>query len=354
MQASLTARRFPLALGLAALFCPTLGPRATGAVSMPGPAPQHRGREIDAAVENARCEQCHVAIAEEWRASLHRGSDVDPVYARAFAVEPLPFCQGCHAPEADADAPVPEGKARIGTGCVTCHLTENGVLAAPRSDAPASPHPVIRDARFASAAACASCHEFDFPKSVLRTRPEPMQATVSEHLASPYAALACADCHMRRVDGHRSHAFSASRDVDMLRQASTVSALRISPTAVRVTLAAGEVGHAFPTGDLFRRLTVTASVDGAPSEVRHLMRRFGVHRVGLAADRTQIADDRVASTGATRDVELELGADAEGKAIHVRVDYERVEHPLSRDAEDAVVEGSILLSECWVAPAGVP
>ena len=74
--------------------------RAAEPPRMPGPAPQ-AARPGDIALENARCEGCHADIAREWRASMHAQASVDPVYQRALAIEPLPFCRGCHAPEAD-------------------------------------------------------------------------------------------------------------------------------------------------------------------------------------------------------------------------------------------------------------
>src|SRR5262249_14537297 len=162
------------------------------------------------------------------------------------------------APEADANAPVPEPLGAIGTACVTCHLTGDAVLAAPHAARPlsrapaqggaasgptprareAAPHRVERDARFAGADACAGCHECDFPEFGVRRPVERMQATIAEHRASAYASFACADCHMPRVDGprgpHRSHAFAASRSVETIRGAASVRAERRSPTAIRL------------------------------------------------------------------------------------------------------------------------
>jgi hypothetical protein len=316
--------------------------------TMPG-APRAVPRRWDAAAENARCEACHAEVAAEWRGSLHRASYVDPAYARALAAEPTPFCRGCHAPEAPPELEVSEATGAIGTACVTCHVTGDAVLAAPHAGTNRAPHRVTRDARFASALACAPCHEFDFPVAGVPRPRELMQSTVHEHDASPYAALACAECHMPIVGDaahrHRSHAFPASRSPEVLRAAASVRAERFGPSSVRVTIAAGEVGHAFPTGDLFRRLTVSAEVEGGPRAERHLMRRFGERRVGLTGTRTQIGDDRVGVGSAERVVDLDLGPRAVGLPIRCRVEYERVEHPLSRDGEAALVDGRIPLAE---------
>src|SRR4051812_1823961 len=58
----------------------------------------HRGAAFDPVARNAACAGCHVEIAAEWEASLHHASATDPLYLRAFALEPLAFCRECHAP----------------------------------------------------------------------------------------------------------------------------------------------------------------------------------------------------------------------------------------------------------------
>lgn len=344
------ARAARAALVGAAAVTAALCTQASELPAMPGPYPTGARRaERDAATENSRCEGCHEDIAAEWRGSLHRRSHTEPAYARAVEREPIPFCQGCHAPEADAKKPVPEALGDMGTGCVTCHLTGDAVLAAPASRssfaARSAPHAVARDARFGGPSACAACHEFDFPELGVRRPREPMQSTLSEHRASPFASFACADCHMPLENGHRSHRFAASRSPEVIRRAASVRATRLSPTMIRVALTAADVGHAFPTGDLFRRLTVVAEADGAPRVERRLMRRFGVIRHGFAGSRTQIGDDRVGVGGAERAVDLDLGPAAAGLPVRYRVDYERVEHPISKDGEEALVEGAITVAE---------
>lgn len=120
-----------------------------------------------------------------------------------------------------------------------------------------------------------------------------------------------------------------------------------------MTLTADEVGHAFPTGDLFRRLTVAAEVVGEDHAVlaraeQHLARHFGATRVGLAVLRTQVRDDRVTRE---RAVNLELGPEAAGEPLHFAVTYERVEQPISPDGEEALVEGSITVAQGEVGEA---
>src|SRR6185436_5578534 len=109
-------------------------PHAPG---MPGPFTLARAALLhgEAPARNAACEGCHADVAAEHRGSLHQRSQEDPAYQRAFSREPRPFCQRCHAPEADPLSPVPPELAALGTGCVTCHLTgDAGVLAAPLAE----------------------------------------------------------------------------------------------------------------------------------------------------------------------------------------------------------------------------
>jgi hypothetical protein len=156
---------------------------------------------------------------------------------------------------------------------------------------------------------------------------------------------------MPRGNGPRhNHAFVASRDPDTIRRAAKVSAKRTGPTSIRIVLTPGDVGHAFPTGDLFRRLTVSAEAVGDDFAVvsraeRHLARHYEAIRMGVGAVRVQKSDDRVGPEPEERIVDLDLGADGEGMPVYWHVRYERVEHPVSRDGEQALVEGGITVAQ---------
>jgi len=348
-----------VSLGAALLTASPAAPRKSPEMPYPGP----HGRPAPASAENAGCEGCHLEIAAEWRASLHRAADTDPAYRRALAIEPLAFCRGCHAPEADPSGPAPEALSAIGVGCVTCHVPETSILAAPRPGAPiasSSPHAVMRVEAFGGEAACSGCHEFAFPHDPRRTERLLMQSTRSEHADSPFADAGCAGCHMPMVEGgrglatgkHRSHAFAASRDPALLRSSARITATR-SEGSVRVHIEPVSLGHAFPTGDLFRRIEVSAEAVGADHRVaaeasRYLARHFEVDKVTRVKKLTR--DDRVSSREA-RVVDLDLGEAAAGKPIAWRVAYQRVEHPTTVDNEGAaVVEGEVVLAEGVLGP----
>jgi hypothetical protein len=278
------------------------------------------------------------------------------VYQRAFALEPLQFCQGCHAPEADVERPVPDAAAKLGVGCVTCHVVAGELLAGPaRSDArvadrpaQAAPHPVVRDARLDGSAACAGCHEFEFPDRTARKLPELMQSTVSEHARSAQRDRACASCHMPTIKpgeaSHRSHAFLGGHDSGLVKSAVVVEAERDGEIA-RITITPRELGHAFPTGDLFRRLEVSAEAVGPEWQVVASQRRYLTRHwqrvpspFGILLRRAT-EDDRPLAAQVL--IELPLGAKASNLPIAWRVAYQRVEHPRSDRERDSSVEGEI-------------
>lgn len=319
---------------------------------MPGPA---RARGESAVAQSLECERCHDEIAREHRASLHHRADVEPAYRRAFALEPLPFCRGCHAPEASPIEPESETLAELGVGCVTCHWTGAAVLAAPHpsetSPRAQAPHPVIYDARFATGDACASCHEFSFPSRPGSAPHDKMQWTVTEHERSAARDVPCADCHMPRTAGRRSHLFAASRDPAMLANAARVTASRKGPSTIEITLTPTARGHAFPTGDLFRRIEVLAQIDGPDhmvlgADTHYLGRRWSLS--GQGQGRHLLSDNRLFGDPVT--VLLHLGPEAETRPIVYRVAYQRVAHPNGTDDEQAVLEGETVLGQGILAP----
>jgi len=317
---------------------------------LPGPG---RERGLDAAAHNAACEGCHSTIAQEWRDSMHRRAEVDPVYQRAFAIEPMAFCQSCHAPEADASTKVPKPLADLGIGCVSCHVDDAGrIVSGPASrDAENAPHEVVRLNSFSTADACASCHQFEFPDRILRRGVELMQSTVDEHARSKFAKTPCADCHMPKVEGHKSHRFAITGQPEIIRAAVKIRVDRSGPASLKIAIAPNGVGHAVPTGDLFRRLEVSVEAVGpefniVDRQVRHLTRHFERRdtHLGIAMP-FLVADDRVGPDSEPRIVELQLSPEASGRPLAWRVAYQRVEHPVSVDGTDAVIADEVVLAE---------
>lgn len=340
--APLDARRAAAAApAIAATASPTEPDDHTPDFPMPRPYRKRLGAAVSL---DASCVGCHERQAAEWRGSLHRRASLDPAYQTALAVEPSPFCRGCHAPEADPTVAAPTAASALGVACVTCHVTEEGyVLAAAAPDGEAAtggdepheppthsfeaPHPVRRSVDFARTGACAGCHEFPFPGSGGVDDRHFMQTTVREHDRSPARDRACADCHMPLVDGARSHAFAQTRDPAWLAKNLEASAEQ-SGDSVRITLAQPAPGHGFPTGDLFRRLEVGCELRGAGGrvlarDVRYLARHFQI--LPGSPSRQLVRDDRVGSEPAVVDLELAPAAPVPTSArLSWWVTYQRV------------------------------
>ena len=289
---------------------------------------------------NQSCEACHVDEAREWSRSRHRDSASNQAFSAAFRLEPDPFCWRCHAPEARDEPGIVSSASAAGVACVTCHLDAHGeILGARVGRANGASHAVVQSDRLSGSKACAGCHEFAFP-SVARQKRELMQTTLSEHARSAFAAQSCGDCHMPKIgaDQHFSHAFAATRDPMALRNAVRVSTER-QRGELHVRITPEGVGHAFPTGDLFRRLRVVVeAVEGervVRREQRYLARHFE-HRIEAdgVSRREEVADDRPgARTNAapamdatdTVDVDVDFQAEGVGRRLKWRVSYERVD-----------------------------
>ena len=140
---------------------------------------------------------------------------------------------------------------------------------------------------------------------------------------------------------HRSHAFPGGHDEELVRSALDIRAQRRAAGRVEVVLTPRDVTHAVPTGDLFRRIMVTAEVAHGPRAVRYLARH---HERNAHEQRVETSDDRP-HAGPQR-LTLELGPAAPATApIVVRVSYQRVDHLVGDDEARARVSGEILLAE---------
>lgn len=340
---------------------------AVAPVALPGPAPRARPAGTDTAAVNAACAKCHAEVAAEWAGSMHRQAWVDPVFEEAYEIEPLAFCRSCHAPESDPESMPTAAAQDVGVACTTCHVQEQGgrsVVVGAHGAPASSPHPVLADARMATTSACASCHQFDFP----RREGAAMQDTVREHAASRFAATPCQTCHMperKAADGRRwkSHAFAVISDPAMVRSAATARAERTGARTLRVDIEPRGAGHAFPTGDMFRRLEVRAvAVDAkgraiAQATPVHLGRTFG-DRVkgahGFSMERIELEDSRLpppgAGPGAT--VELRFPISVGSAQVRWQLVYQRMSTAMAASfgVEQALDE--IIVAEGAVAPVG--
>jgi hypothetical protein len=172
----------------------------------------------------------------------------------------------------------------------------------------------------------------------------------------------------------------------MIRSATKTQASLSGPNRVEVAVIADGVGHAFPTGDMFRRLEVRAEVrdahDKTLSTLRPviLARRFAdrprqAAGSGGGFQRVQVADDRVAPPGAgeprrvTFTVPESPSGDFPGSSppaahVHYQVVYQRMSAPMAtvfrvdRALDEIVLaEGDVALVanlRPWEVPGGGP
>jgi hypothetical protein len=250
----------------------------TPAVVAPADATPTRGAAASS------CASCHAAIADEWRSSFHRTSFTDADFQASLAMERRedhPFCVQCHAP---VTARGVANGGSDGVDCTSCHTSAH---ASPRV-------PMRTSAEEAGTRTCATCHEFTFGDG----REELVQKTLSEHEASSFSGVSCADCHMPSRDGHKDHRFVAGHAPQTLGRAVHVDATRRDARTVRVSVQV-DAGHAFPTGDMFRRARLLVFVENADAQIvgdaeRTFGRTWGGVRNGEhAGARTQTSDTRI-------------------------------------------------------------
>ncbi|MCB9658696.1 MAG: multiheme c-type cytochrome [Polyangiales bacterium] len=301
-------------------------------------------------VEPRACAGCHAEVTREWQESLHAQSFRDPIFLAEYRPHPVEDCVACHAPLATNLVAPGEVDTREGVACVACHVDAAGHILGttwgrPTGSVPGrttargddAPHPVQRSAELGSAAACARCHEFGFPPPRDRSMGyDPtvlQQATFTEWRGSRAGrqGLACVSCHMpRRADGHVDHRMPGASAELLARSVRVdVRATREHDgVAVRVTLRTRDVGHALPTGDIFRRLIVRAEL-GAESMSSELRRHFGTSHVGDALVTTEIDDTRL-MPGRPRVVTLHLPPVPDVHAVRWSVSHARLDLAVAR------------------------
>ncbi|MFH1069091.1 MAG: multiheme c-type cytochrome [Candidatus Glassbacteria bacterium] len=202
------------------------------------------GGRLAAQTAVADCAACHRAIADEWRGSLHREAYTTPVFlARKEELSRAgeSSCD-CHAPQQLAPDYLglkPTARAdslQLGVDCISCHLDGERVA---WSSGPTkyAPHWTRQAAIYASGNFCIGCHSWA-PKDAFDCQEchMPLQAGPAAdgpHLESPQGAA------------HRSHRWAASRDLETLAQAVSLT-VRGGGESLWVEVANLVPAHQFP------------------------------------------------------------------------------------------------------------
>ena len=259
----------------------------------------------DGASQPIDCARCHAEIDAAWRTSLHARAWTDPIFQAEYAGNPAPSCRGCHAPSAAVD---PDR----GVDCAACHVRDGLVVAASPTWRGALAHPVRPASPADQVDTCASCHQFDFTDDGIHDGRDPLQDTVHEWQRSnvgPQAGQAmrsCTSCHMPRTRDngrvHIDHTLRGLDDTTLVAKAVKVEGhaeRTAGAVAVDVTIRGDRIGHAFPTGDVFRVAVLELRVgDGSPVQI-DLQRHFALTLDDDGADHhvRQVDDTRVPPPG---------------------------------------------------------
>lgn len=303
------------------------GPRfPLGTVRMdPGPAP-HGLPDWDV----QRCEECHPSQVESWRHSGHANGRADDVFQVALTEDRPAWCVQCHAPLARN---LKRGALPTGTP-----PEEHGVTCA-------GCHGALGEARATPGMPCAGCHQFGFPvldgagQRVRLSSTQWQQDTVGEWTRwreQSHDARHCTDCHMPRGD----HGLGGTRRTESLK-----AALVVEQTRGALRVSTRDVGHAFPTGDVMRWVSVEVANEPLfefPRTVATFGRRLEVRAwPGEPLPHLGAVEDTRLRPGETRRVPLP------GGARYVRIVY----HLVSREQEDSrLYPAGLSRLVLWAAP----
>lgn len=216
---------------------------------------------------NRECGACHEVAYKNWASSRHRVAFTNELYHESHAREPSAWCLNCHAPFLRSGDNVLDAKRRVqsedGVSCNVCHVRNNRVVVArlPAIRGTSAAHDYWVEPGLAESRFCESCHEFPFPSADshatagnhMRFSDLLMQSTYSEWLASGFNKTTCQGCHLFSRS-NASHRFPGGHDTQMLNQALKIEGRRNHDGRLSLQVFSLGIGHAFPTGDLFRTL----------------------------------------------------------------------------------------------------
>ncbi|MDX1957709.1 MAG: multiheme c-type cytochrome [Leptospiraceae bacterium] len=215
----------------------------------------------DSTENSESCKSCHNEIYFEWYNSRHKNSYNNHLFQKSYKAEPLDWCLNCHAPL------VNKTNQRVnvneGVSCIVCHERNNHTLTG-KNNSTKNYHNVISIPQMNQSEFCANCHQFNFPtkesltKNSIHYSQLPMQNTFEEWKSSYYKNVKCQDCHMKfnPIDSYRTHNFEGGHNLKLLNESLDIEIHEVQEDIFVLTFKSIGIGHAFPTGDLFRKLCV--------------------------------------------------------------------------------------------------
>ncbi|MCE9499325.1 MAG: cytochrome c family protein [Leptospira sp.] len=233
------------------------------------------------------CQSCHKEIFKEWEGSRHKVAFANDLYRESHSREPLTWCVNCHAPVMRAGGSPENISDRMfrdeGISCIVCHQRGDLILT---SRIPKNPktHIYKEVPEMKSGEFCGHCHQFNFPKGTgnvphdkFQYSAQAMQNTLEEWKKSFfYGKENCQDCHMEPAGSgreYRTHNFPGGHDKNFLKKSFQVSGKMINRNSLEIRIIGKNIGHAFPTGDLFRTLIVRL-LDKQKNEIEKIILRY--------------------------------------------------------------------------------
>lgn len=216
---------------------------------------------------SADCKSCHETVYNNWHASRHKVALTNELYRESHAREPSPWCVNCHAPLRLSGSEKLPYRGEEGVSCLVCHARGGEILT---GGAPAAKpgnsfsHQYRIDPQFKDERLCEHCHDFNFPTAVsamsegkdFHYTDQAMQSTVAEYRASAYyGKVTCQGCHVFSGTA-ASHSFPGGHALERLKKDLRIEVVRENTESITLRIYAQGIGHAFPTGDLFRTLRV--------------------------------------------------------------------------------------------------
>jgi hypothetical protein len=239
------------------------------------------------------CGECHGAIYQEWKSSMHAQAYGDPFFQAYWKKDGhIWVCLNCHAPlenqqptvigevpgarvEKVAQQPNPHYDPEYqkeAVTCAACHVRD-GVILGPFEDSVA-PHPTRFDPSFRTTEICYRCHNVvSGPFQFYNVGPCGTYAEYEGRYFMKERGMICQSCHMPEVERPvadagpirhgRRHLWRGGHDPDMIKRAVAVD-IRVEPSAPKpgdpvrfvLTLINAGAGHKIPTGDPDRHFTV--------------------------------------------------------------------------------------------------
>ncbi|PJZ78074.1 multiheme c-type cytochrome [Leptospira neocaledonica] len=240
---------------------------------------KNTGKLLESAAD---CKSCHKEIYENWFSSRHRVAHTNKLYRHSFSVEPMEWCENCHSPLKTISSNSLY-KPEEGISCNVCHVRSGHIITEKLpSDAAKLYHQYKVVPDFASDKLCGSCHQFNFPtwqtlsnsSKTIQYSSLTMQGTVEEWENSGFAKDSdCLDCHLS-PGTKKSHNFRGGHSLEDLKKSLMVEAKYVSSKTIMLKVKSIGIGHAYPTGDLFRALRLKVFSKDGVSVGEYILRKL--------------------------------------------------------------------------------